>query len=392
MERSNRRDFLKKAAAGGAVAGTALASAGLFPRRAVGQAKDSPSIHYRDLGSTGYKASEVGFGAMNTRDAELIHAAIDAGINYLDTAHRYMNGANEEIVGSVMKTKRDKVFLSTKMPKQPYAEILRLMEISLKRLQTDHVDLCFLHNNSTAEEILKEDHLKAFEEMKRKGMTRFIGISTHQNQVEIIDAAIKTKVWEAVMVGYNYTSPPGVGEVIARARKAGFAVIAMKTMLAIDTRRPLETPAELMKGGMNAAQAALKWALQNKNIDTTVPGMTTFEHLAQDLAVMGTRMGFLDRRDLIRYAGLREGGACGGVAGCEGCAGQCPYGVDIRDLNRCVGYAHGYGDIGLARENYRDLPSSSKVAACSGCDECLVKCAHGLNLTETVRQARRLFG
>ncbi len=390
MDHSSRRNFLKRTAAGATVAGVSLAT-GMFPRRVEGQGKNFQRIYYRDLGSTGYKVSEVGFGAMNTRDAELIHAAIDAGINYLDTAHRYMNGANEEIVGTVMKTKRDKVFLSTKMPKQPYQEILRLMEVSLKRLQTDHVDLCFLHNNSTTAEILNEDYLKAFEEMKRKGMTRFIGISTHQNQAELIDAAIKTGVWEAVMVGYNYTSPPGVAEAIERARKAGFAVVAMKTMLAIDTRRPLETPAEMKKGGMNAAQAALKWALQNPWIDTTVPGMTTFDHLAQDMAVMGTRMSFLDRRSLIRYAELREGGACRGVAGCDGCAGQCPYGVDIRDLNRCVGYAHGYGDIGLARENYHDLPASSKVDACSGCDECIVKCAHGVNLTETVRSARRLF-
>ena len=189
--------------------------------------------------------------------------------------------------------------------------------------------------------------------------------------------------------GISYPAP-GVKEVIARARKAGFAVIAMKTMLAIDTRRPLETPADLIRDGMNAAQSALKWVLQDRNVDTTVPGMTTFEHLAQDLAVMGSRMGFLDRRTLIRYAGLREGGACGGVAGCDGCGGNVHSAWTSRPQPLCQ-VCHGYGDIGLARENSRDLPASSKVDACSGCDECVVKCAHGLNLTETVRSARRLF-
>ena len=165
MEHSSRRDFLKMAATGGAIAGTAVMTAGLSPRKVEGQAKNSPKIYYRDLGTTGYKASEIGFGAMNTRDAELIHAAIDAGINYLDTAHRYMNGANEEVVGSVMKTKRDKVFLSTKMPKQTYQEILRLMEVSLKRLQIDHVDSASF-TTIRRREILKEDHLRHSEEMK----------------------------------------------------------------------------------------------------------------------------------------------------------------------------------------------------------------------------------
>jgi predicted aldo/keto reductase-like oxidoreductase len=249
-----------------------------------------------------------------------------------------------------------------------------------------------LHIVESREQALNQDYMRIFESFKKKGMTRFIGVSTHKNQAEVLDAAIGSKLWEAALVGYNFTSPPNVGKAIERARKAGLAIIAMKMLISIDSRAPLTVPPELRKGELNPAQACLRWVLQNHWVDTTVPGMTAFEHLAQDLAVMGTRMGFLDRRTLTRYAGLRDGGSCRGVAGCDGCAGQCPYGVDIRDLNRCVGYAHGYGDLELARENYRDLPPSSSVDTCSGCDECLVKCAHGLNLTETIRQARRLFG
>ena len=140
MERSNRREFLTRAAMSGAVAGAALATAGLFPRRIEGQGKDFRRIYYRGLGSTGYKASEVGFGAMNMRDAELIHAAIDSGINYIDTAHSYMQGVNEEVIGSVMKTKRDKVFLATKLKQVEPEKLPDMMALSLKRLNTDHVD------------------------------------------------------------------------------------------------------------------------------------------------------------------------------------------------------------------------------------------------------------
>jgi hypothetical protein len=108
MEIKKRRDFIKYCTLGSAFAGIAGGLNGLFPRRVYSEESDkSNRIVYRDLGSTGFNVTEIGFGTMNTRDAELIQAAIDKGINYIDTAHSYMNGVNEEIVGSVMKTKRN---------------------------------------------------------------------------------------------------------------------------------------------------------------------------------------------------------------------------------------------------------------------------------------------
>jgi len=103
------------------------------------------------------------------------------------------------------------------------------------------------------------------------------------------------------------------------------------------------------------------------------------------------KMSFFDRRTLNRYADALEGSYCRGVAGCTGCAGQCPYGVEIRDLNRCLGYAVGYGDTGLARENYNRLPSSSRLDACGECGECTVKCVNGLDLAHTIQRAKELF-
>jgi predicted aldo/keto reductase-like oxidoreductase len=365
---------------------------GLSPRRIFGDAPGSfGRIVYRQLGSTGFLASEIGFGAMNMRDPELVHAAIDAGINYIDTAHRYMNGVNEEIIGEVMKTKRDRVFLTTKIKPGTPDEILDRAATSLKRLKTDHVDMFMLHNLDDPGLVLDEAAMKTFDRMRSDRMCRFVGVSTHQNQAAILDAAVATKFWQAALVGYNYMSTQDVADAIRRTREAGLAVIGMKNLLNIQTRQPLGYPPGLRKSGLSFAQAAIRWVLDDPYVDTVVPGMTAFDHLAEDVAVMGLRLGFDDRRMLRRYGERSRGSYCHGVSGCDGCSGQCPKGVDVRGINRCIGYVVGYGDARLARENFDDLPSSSRLAACDDCDECVVRCVNGLDIAANIRLARRLF-
>jgi len=387
MERTNRRDFLKNVAAGGALMGSGIIPWSCSNRRIVKKSPSGNDVVYRKLGSTGFDVSEVGFGAMNTRNTELIHAAIDSGINYIDTAHGYMRGENERIVGEVMKTKRDRVFLVTKVhakEKTP-REVRRMMEVSLERLGVDYVDCMFMHMPPSPREAFETYHPHVFEQAKKDGLCRFIGVSVHKNQALTINEAAKNMIFDLILVSYNYKSPPELTEAIAGARKKGIGIIAMKTQL-----KGKGYPDHDM-GDITINQAALKWVLQDPNVDTTIPGMTTFEQLTEDLGVMGMKLTFRERSELERYSAGLDGKYCHGVAGCTGCEGQCPYGVEISELNRCVGYAYGYGDIRLARENYEELPREWRVDVCGDCDECRVKCVHGLDLTRMVERAKALF-
>ena len=222
MRKSNRREFLHKTAISCSSVTVGLAVSGISPLNLYAQESSSFNrVVYRDLGSTGFKVSEVGMGCMNMRDPELVHAAIDAGINYFDTAHSYMNGVNEEIIGQVMKTKRDKVFLTTKISPQNPDNMSEMIETSLKRLQTDHVDLLLLHGYgiSNREQVLEDAILKIFDDARDKGYTRFVGFSTHKFDDEISEAAVESKFWEAVLVPYNYISPPSVSASIKKYAK-----------------------------------------------------------------------------------------------------------------------------------------------------------------------------
>jgi uncharacterized protein len=391
MDRTDRRGFMKSGAAAGM--GIAAACTGTKNNSSVQKKSESGNIRYRTLGSTGYEVSEIGFGAMNTRNAELIHAAIDAGINYVDTAHAYMRGVNEEIVGTVMKTKRDKVFLTTKIGVWQSKDISGMLAESLKRLQTDHVDLVLLHAVDDRESIVSEEMVEKFAEVKKKGMTRFIGVSTHSNQSVVLDEVTDGKFWDAVLVGYNYFSSKDVSVSIKRAREAGVAIIGMKNLLnpATNPWTPLGDIREDKSSAMKPTQALIKWVLEDPNVDTTIPGMESFEHLADDLAVMKMELAYDHKRALRQYGEAVKDHYCCGLSGCTGCQEKCPKGVNVNEINRCLGYVYGYGNTELARENYDRLDPSSKLENCADCSECSVKCVNGLNLTENIRLARSIF-
>jgi predicted aldo/keto reductase-like oxidoreductase len=272
------------------------------------------------------------------------------------------------------------------------------METSLKRLQTDHVDLVLLHGVDSAEMVLNENIMGIFDSFRKKGMTKYVGVSTHANHEVVLDAAVKSKFWESVLVGYNYMSPVKVRKAIERTRKAGLGIIAMKNLLnPIDLKTWNWEKITDIRGGqdkkdMTPTQALIKWVIEDPNVDTAIPGMTSFEQLQEDIAVMGMNLKVGKRTSGIREIENRFGSSyCRGVAGCTGCMNQCPWGVKVSDVNRCLRYAYAYGDMDLAYENYSRIPKSSRVDRCTNCPTCLVRCVNGIDVDTMICEARKLF-
>ncbi|TGW06942.1 aldo/keto reductase, partial [Mesorhizobium sp. M2D.F.Ca.ET.145.01.1.1] len=151
-------------------------------------------MQYRPLGRTGIKVSPYCLGAMmfgsianpdHDECIRIIHKALDFGINFVDTADRYSNGESEEIVGKALKGRRDKVVLSTKVNGQMGKDansqgnsrrwIIQAVEASLRRLQTDHIDLYLIHRPAPDTNI--EETLSALTALMRAGKVRAIGSS-----------------------------------------------------------------------------------------------------------------------------------------------------------------------------------------------------------------------
>lgn len=394
----DRRQFLKKGLLGFAGAG-ALAA---VPAALKAGAQDAPATPAppkadfisRPLGKTGVKLPVVSMGVMNSNNENLIQAALDAGIVHLDTAHGYQRGTNEGVIGKVLKGRpRDSYFLATKVPGEPRdrqtgnfsaetkeGPFLEKFDLSLKRLGLDYVDILYLHSVQTRESVLFEPLLNALVKIKKSGKARFIGVSTHSKEHDVIRAVTEGKVHDVVLASYNFrqTNRAELDAAVAAAAAAGIGIIAMKTQAGAYWDKEKTQPINM--------KAALKWALSNPNITTAIPGMTTFDQLTLNLQAMTDIVLTPEEKADLELGG--DGLAGLYCQGCRTCLPQCPKNLPLPQLMRSYMYAYGYRNLGAAY----DLVASLGVGGnpCADCGSCAVKCALGFNVRERAMDIARI--
>jgi predicted aldo/keto reductase-like oxidoreductase len=392
--RIGRRSFIKAGA-------SSLVGATVLPsflkgksRRAVPSSGKRENFIYRKLGKTDIELPIVSMGVMNADNPNLVAAALDAGIVLLDTAHGYQRGKNEEMIGQVIKNRdRDSFVIATKipypkdretgmyLPETSVESFQEKFEISLKRLGLDYVDILYIHNVSAKEVVFCEPAIKFLERAKKEGKARFGGFSTHQNEHEVIKAAVESGAYDVILTAYNFnkTNRVELGKAIAEAADAGIGIVAMKTQAGVYWDKEKQQPINM--------KAALKWALQNENIHTSIPGMTAFDQLEADISVMEDLTLTPDERKDLRldesqtYAGLY-------CQQCDKCRGQCPEAVDVPTFMRSYMYAYGYRNTGLAQETLSSMELSS--LPCSDCTNCGVRCSMGFDVRSKILDIARL--
>jgi predicted aldo/keto reductase-like oxidoreductase len=373
----NRRDFLKIGVAG-------AATIGLVGVENLLHAEPATAPVYRTLGRTGLKVTTLSFGAMLTPEPEVIRAGFDMGINYVDTARRYLNGRSEDIVSRALQGIRDKVYVATKTRRESTTrdEIIKDVETSLGQLRTDHIDIIQLHGLDDPKQVFNPAAREAYVKMKEQGKVRFFGVSTHTNEAEVINAVVNDpdKFFDTVLVQYNFNTGPAVKQAVARAKAADIGVIAMKIQMG-----GYKTREEAKAMTHEQAAANLKWVLQDANVATAIPGMRTIEQVKHMVPVMGMKLTKTDEHVIRSYAQAIAPYYC---RLCGECEDTCPNGVGISTINRALMYAEGYKEYALAKATFDEVPNAS---LCSGCSECVAQCVNGLSIAHKMRQARNLF-
>jgi uncharacterized protein len=197
----------------------------------------------RKLGRTGLDVPIFSLGGQSTIEQPgrlddalaIIHRALDLGLNYIDTSHIYGNGVSESYIGEVMKERRGEVFLATKSREFSYDGAMRMIEGSLQRLQTDHVDLYQHHHVSTdavLDQVLAPDGArKAFEKLHAEGVVRNLGITGHSSRV--LKRAIEAVDMDCALITVNpahiaMTDPEHLDDFMTTAVEKRVGVIAMK--------------------------------------------------------------------------------------------------------------------------------------------------------------------
>ena len=381
-----RRDFLKTTATG--LGGFVYLSAGLT------RPPDAPDKFEstRVLGRTGIRLPIVSMGVMNTDNPQLVRAALDAGYVFLDTAQGYQRGTNESMLGEILKDRpRDSFVIATKasLPKDqttggygPDATeeaYTKKIDTSLKSLRLDYVDIYHHHGTWTRNATLHEPILSALQKAKQAGKIRWIGVSTHRNEPEVIDAATDSKIYDVVLPAYNFRQQHAaeIQKAIARAAAAGLGVVGMKSMGG-------------NRGGAYAstqidARACIKWVLQDPNVHTVICGFTTFDQMALDMTILKDLTLSAAEREQLRQASVAAGLYC---QGCGGCVGQCAQGLPIPDLMRAHMYLYGYRNLVAAQDLVLSLALPRDV--CGDCVACPVACANRWDLKDRVRDIVRL--
>ena len=265
-------------------------------------------MEYQQLGNSELQISRIGFGCMSLKPGqsniqELLESAVNAGITYFDTADLYDRGMNEQAVGAALKPFRKRVILATKVgnqwrpdgsgwdwnPSRDY--ILKAAEESLKRLQTDYIDLYQLHRGTIDDPI--DETIDAFETLKQQGKIRNYGISSIRPNV--IREYVSRSAIVSVMMQVSLLDQRPMEESVPLLKKHSIGVLARGSLAGgILTGKPASTYLgysqdevfrasecirQLSSENRPASQTAMRFVLQQPGVTSAVVGIRTSEQL-----------------------------------------------------------------------------------------------------------------
>jgi predicted aldo/keto reductase-like oxidoreductase len=400
--KSNRRDFLKKAAViglGAAAGGAALK----WPGRASAQiALPKAPMPRRPFGRSAIKVSTLSLGGMfdilNNR--LMLSKALEWGIDYWDTAEGYGGGRSEEGIGRWFARNPDtrkQVFLVSKLSLRRGTDFTPRLEACLKRLHTDYIDLLFVHGIRSIDDM--DPRLEAWShDMKKAGKLRLFGFSTHANMQDCLEGAARLPWIDGIMFTYNYRlmHEPRMQAAVEACYRAGIGLTAMKTQgggpVMSDSESEIEMAGRFLSKGFTPHQAKLMAVWEDERIASICSQMPNLTIMATNAvaAVDQIRLSQSDRTLLAQYD--RE--TCSDY--CAGCGRLCSDApgkrVPINDIMRCLMYVHSYQDLMLARATFEELPAEARALLPQlDFNEAQRSCPRNLPIGQMMKEAAKIL-
>jgi predicted aldo/keto reductase-like oxidoreductase len=375
---------------------------------------------YRKLRPGGDELSVLGFGCMRLpqekgspgdgridqkRATQQIRMAIDAGVNYIDTAQVYHRGTCEPFLGRALSDGyREKVKLATKLPhwlaKKP-EDFDSLLKSQIERLNTRAIDYYLLHAlDGPSWARLEGMGITAFlDRAKYEVKAGHVGFSFH-GDYESFQRIVDSYDWEFCQIQYNYLDEQNQAGTkgLKYAASQGLGVIIMEPLRGglLAKRPPVEVEAiwQEAEASRSPAEWSLRWVWDHPEVTVVLSGMNDERQIEENMRVadqahaesLSPSEHALIKRVAHKYRELMK-------AGCTGCryCMPCPSGVDIPMAFEFYNYAHMYGDVKTARLNYLArmggiLAESARASLCEECGECAEKCPQKLPVPDLLKQ------
>ena len=334
-------------------------------------------MEYRVLGKTGLEISRLGFGGIPIQkiDAEgtkaLIGDMIGAGVNFIDTARGYT--VSEEYLGYALEGVRDKFVLATKSMARTKEAMANDIDVSLKNLRTDYIDLYQVHNPGAADlekVVAPGGALEALLEAKAAGKIGHIGITLHS--VELFREAIEFDWVETVMFPYNIVETQGE-DLIAKCAEKNIGFICMKP---------------LAGGAIDDAELALRFIVSNPAVTVVIPGMADSAEIAQNVKSTSDTSPLTDA-ELEKIAEIKNSLGTNFCRRCNYCQ-PCTAGINISGVFLFEGYYSRYDLKDWALSRYSSMPKTA--SDCIECGVCEERCPYNLPIRQMLKKAAEVMG
>ncbi len=377
-------------------------------------------MQYRAFGSSGFMVSALGFGAMRlpqrSGDAadidealaiRMIRTAIDAGVNYVDTAYPYHSGRSEVVVGKALRDGyRERVKLATKLPswmvKGP-GDFDRYLDEQLRRLETDRVDYYLLHSlGASSWPRLRDIHvLEPAKRALRDGRISGLGFSFH-DELPLFKSIVDAFPWALCQIQYNFMDVvyQAGREGLHYAASRGIPVVVMEPLRGGQlAQEPPDAVAAVWKRSslpLTGVERALQWLWDQPEVATVLSGMSTLEHVQENLvSAERSRPDQLSEPERALYVEAKaayEGLKPIACTRCKYCD-PCPSGVDIPRNFELYNEALVYRQLARTQRSYREILAAEKRAdKCTQCGECEPKCPQHLPIPEWLAKVEALLG